>query len=133
VDAARISLDGRVVVVSRGGTGIGRGTAKVLAEFGADLVLAARRPEPLERAALSAAWSMGRVRVNRLTGRAVKTETSIETAHSHGLDEDAFGARSRMARVGLPDELLFFASDASSFVSGQTLWIDGGPQAHSHP
>ncbi len=44
----RFSLDGRVAVVTGGGTGIGRGTALVLAEHGADIVLAARRLEPLE-------------------------------------------------------------------------------------
>ena len=43
----RFSLDGRVAIVTGGGTGIGRGIALVLAEHGADVVLAARRPEPL--------------------------------------------------------------------------------------
>ncbi len=47
------SLEGRVAIVTGGGTGIGRTTATVLAEHGADLVLAARRPEPLEEAAAS--------------------------------------------------------------------------------
>lgn len=47
----RFSLDGRVAIVTGGGTGIGRGTALVLAEHGADLVLAGRRPEPLEATA----------------------------------------------------------------------------------
>src|SRR6478752_5910929 len=43
----RFSLDGRVAIITGGGTGIGRGAALVLAEHGADVVLAARRPEPL--------------------------------------------------------------------------------------
>ncbi len=43
----RFSLDGRVAIVTGGGTGIGRGTALLLAQHGADVVLAARRPEPL--------------------------------------------------------------------------------------
>jgi NAD(P)-dependent dehydrogenase (short-subunit alcohol dehydrogenase family) len=47
----RFSLDGRVAIVTGGGTGIGRGSALVLAEHGADVVLAARRPEPLESTA----------------------------------------------------------------------------------
>ena len=47
----RFSLDGRVAIITGGGTGIGRGTALVLAEHGADIVLAARRPEPLEATA----------------------------------------------------------------------------------
>ena len=47
----RFSLDGRVAIITGGGTGIGRGTALVLAEHGADVVLAGRRPEPLESTA----------------------------------------------------------------------------------
>src|SRR6476661_10418475 len=45
--SSRFSLDGRVAIITGGGTGIGRGAALVLAEHGADVVLAARRPEPL--------------------------------------------------------------------------------------
>ena len=37
----------------------------------------------------------------------------------------------RSGRLGEPDEIgygvLFFASDASSFCSGQTLYMHGGP------
>ena len=43
----RFSLEGRVAVITGAGTGIGRGTALVLADHGADVVLAGRRPEPL--------------------------------------------------------------------------------------
>jgi NAD(P)-dependent dehydrogenase (short-subunit alcohol dehydrogenase family) len=48
---AMFSLEGRVAIVTGSGTGIGRATARVLAEHGADLVLAARRPELLEQTA----------------------------------------------------------------------------------
>src|SRR4051794_37243231 len=47
----RFDLTGRVAIITGGGTGIGRGTALVLAEHGADVVLAGRRPEPLESTA----------------------------------------------------------------------------------
>ena len=40
-------LDGKVAIVTGGGTGIGRGIALGLAEAGADVVVAGRRPEPL--------------------------------------------------------------------------------------
>ena len=46
---SRFVLDDRVVIVTGGGTGIGRGCALVLAEHGADIVLAGRRREPLRR------------------------------------------------------------------------------------
>ena len=45
------SLEGRVAIVTGSGTGIGRATAQVLAEHGADVVLAARRAELLEQTA----------------------------------------------------------------------------------
>jgi NAD(P)-dependent dehydrogenase (short-subunit alcohol dehydrogenase family) len=44
-------LSGRVAVVTGGGSGIGRDTALLLAERGADVVVAGRRLEPLEAAA----------------------------------------------------------------------------------
>ncbi len=45
------SLEGRVAIVTGSGTGIGRASARVLAEHGADVVLAARRVELLEETA----------------------------------------------------------------------------------
>jgi NAD(P)-dependent dehydrogenase (short-subunit alcohol dehydrogenase family) len=44
-------LDGRVAVVTGGGTGIGRAIALGLAGAGADVSLAGRRPEPLDEVA----------------------------------------------------------------------------------
>jgi NAD(P)-dependent dehydrogenase (short-subunit alcohol dehydrogenase family) len=41
------SLDGAVALVTGAGPGIGRSCAVALAADGADIVVAARRPEPL--------------------------------------------------------------------------------------
>jgi NAD(P)-dependent dehydrogenase (short-subunit alcohol dehydrogenase family) len=46
-----LSVDGRVAIVTGGGTGIGRACALALAAHGADVVLAGRRPEPLQETA----------------------------------------------------------------------------------
>ena len=46
-----LSLDGRVAVVTGGGTGLGKEMALALARAGADLVLAARRLGPIEETA----------------------------------------------------------------------------------
>ena len=248
----RFSLDGRVAIITGGGTGIGRGAALVLAEHGADIVLAARRPEPLESTAkevealgrralavpmdvtrpeqcqqvvdatlhefgrvdilvnnaggaqtksimkwteeewhqvvalnlgsvwflsrcaakpmleqgkgsivnissgasflampqaapygaakaglnnltgsMAAAWTRKGVRVNSIAVGAVRAATLLQDAERHGLDPEAIGKTNASGRLGEPEEIgygvLFFASDASSFCSGQTLYIHGGP------
>jgi NAD(P)-dependent dehydrogenase (short-subunit alcohol dehydrogenase family) len=52
--------DARVVIVAGAGDGIGRACALALARAGADVALAARRPEPLARLAAGIAESTGR-------------------------------------------------------------------------
>ena len=248
----RFSLDGRVAIITGGGTGIGRGTALVLAEHGADVVLAARRAEPLDSTAkevellgrralavrtdvtspeqcqqlvdttlkelgrvdilvnnaggaetksvmkwteeewhqvlalnvgsvwflsraaakpmleqgkgsivnissgasllampqaapygaakaavnnltgsMAGAWTRKGVRVNTIAVGAVRAASLLEDAERYGLDPEAIGMTNASGRLGEPEEIgygvLFFASDASSFCSGQTLYIHGGP------
>lgn len=47
----KLSLDGKTIVVTGGGTGLGRAMVRAMARAGADLVIAARRPGPIEEAA----------------------------------------------------------------------------------
>src|SRR6478609_7857690 len=81
--------------------------------------------------AMAAAWTRKGVRVNTIAVGAVRAATLIEDAERHGLDPEVIGMMNASGRLGEPDEIgygvLFFASDASSFCSGQTLYVHGGP------
>jgi len=83
---------------------------------------------------LAAAWTPRGVRVNAVACGAVRTEGYAESGRRRALPADAVrGPGNALDRVGEPDEIahtvLFFASDASSYCSGQTLWVNGGPKA----
>jgi NAD(P)-dependent dehydrogenase (short-subunit alcohol dehydrogenase family) len=71
-----------------------------------------------------------RIRVNTLSPGPVETERLV---HRHGdlaTARAALGPKSLLGRLGRPDEIaraaLFLASDASSFMTGSDLLVDGG-------
>jgi NAD(P)-dependent dehydrogenase (short-subunit alcohol dehydrogenase family) len=80
---------------------------------------------------MAAAWTRKGVRVNAIAVGAVRAATLLDDAARYGLDPEAIGTMNASGRLGEPDEIgygaLFFASDASSFCSGQTLYMHGGP------
>ena len=82
-------------------------------------------------ASMASAWTRKGVRVNTIAVGAVRAATLLDDAERYGLDPDAIGLTNGSGRLGEPEEIgygvLFFASDASSFCSGQTLYIHGGP------
>jgi len=71
------------------------------------------------------------IRVNCVALGPIASERVIKAWQTAALDEDALAARLPLRRVGLPVEvarcILFLASPASSYVTGQTLNCDGGP------
>jgi NAD(P)-dependent dehydrogenase (short-subunit alcohol dehydrogenase family) len=78
---------------------------------------------------LGVQWARRGVRVNAIAPGWFPTEMSAEMlAQERG--KAFIENNTPMARAGLPHELdgalLFLASDASSFVTGQTLVVDGG-------
>ena len=80
---------------------------------------------------MAAAWTRKGVRVNAIAVGAVRAATLLDDAARYGLDPESIGVTNASGRLGEPEEIgygvLFFASDASSFCSGQTLYMHGGP------
>lgn len=72
-------------------------------------------------------WGTEGIRVNCIAPGLIKTEFSRALWERAG---DAAGAGVALNRIGLPDDMagavVYFASSASSFVTGQTLIMDGG-------
>jgi NAD(P)-dependent dehydrogenase (short-subunit alcohol dehydrogenase family) len=68
------------------------------------------------------------IRVNALAPGLVKTQ--LARALWEGPGEDRIAAHIPLRRIGLPDDIataaLFLASDAASWITGQTMVIDGG-------
>ncbi len=76
-----------------------------------------------------AAVELGRhgIRVNCVAPGAIEIErTKLESADYAG----TWGRMAPLGRVGKPEDVgravVLVASDASSFITGQTLWVDGG-------
>jgi NAD(P)-dependent dehydrogenase (short-subunit alcohol dehydrogenase family) len=68
------------------------------------------------------------IRVNALAPGLVKTK--LAAALWEGPGEERIAAHIPLRRLGLPDDIataaLFLASDASSWMTGQTIVVDGG-------
>jgi meso-butanediol dehydrogenase/(S,S)-butanediol dehydrogenase/diacetyl reductase len=91
-------LDGRVAVVTGGGTGIGAATARRLADEGARVIVCGRRKAPLE--AVAAELAAAEARVVDVTDERAFSELLADTAKRHGrldsLVNNAYGMAAGM-------------------------------------
>jgi citronellol/citronellal dehydrogenase len=85
----------------------------------------------------AAEWGRHGVRANCIAAGAIASERAVEAWQVAGLEQSVLGAGTALGRLGQPREVaqgvLFFVSDAASFITGQTLSIDGGPHMAGIP
>jgi NAD(P)-dependent dehydrogenase (short-subunit alcohol dehydrogenase family) len=79
---------------------------------------------------LAAEWADKGVRVNGIAPAYIETPLVVAVKnHREGFADDIIN-RTPMKRMGQPEELagaaIFLASDASSYVTGETIFVDGG-------
>jgi NAD(P)-dependent dehydrogenase (short-subunit alcohol dehydrogenase family) len=71
------------------------------------------------------------IRCNAIAVGAVASEGALRAWARFGADADSMGRAAPLRRVGQPEDIawgvLYFVSEMSGWVSGQTLSIDGGP------
>ncbi|MBL7494575.1 glucose 1-dehydrogenase [Frankia sp. AgB1.9] len=79
----------------------------------------------------AAEWGPHGVRINCVAVGGVASERASAAWEVAGIDPGDIAAGVPLGRVGRPDEvaqaIVFFASDAASYITGQTLSVDGGP------
>ena len=85
----------------------------------------------------AAEWGKYGIRANCVAAGAIASERVLEAWKVARLDMDRLSQATPLGRTGTPDEManmiVFLASDAASYVTGQTIAVDGGPSLGGIP
>ena len=78
----------------------------------------------------AAEWGRHGIRANCIAVGGIASERASAAWEVAGLDQAEMGRGTALGRIGVPADIgnaiLFLASDASAYVSGQTFSVDGG-------
>lgn len=79
----------------------------------------------------AAEWGRYGIRANCVAAGAIASERVAEAWKVAGLKEEEMGKAMPLGRLGTPDDManmiVFFCSDAASYISGETISVSGGP------
>jgi citronellol/citronellal dehydrogenase len=85
----------------------------------------------------AAEWGKHGIRVNCVAAGAIASPRVLDAWKVAGLEPDEMGRAIPLRRTGTPDEManmiVFFASDAASYITGQTIGVNGGPSLGGIP
>jgi NAD(P)-dependent dehydrogenase (short-subunit alcohol dehydrogenase family) len=135
-----VDLDGAFTCcreVGRVMVGQGRGSIVSISSIAERFGMPRRLPYGVSKAGISALtrglaaeWAPHGVRVNAIAPGYVETDLVRHALEQGHIDADAVRAKIPMGRLATPSEIaaatLFLVSDASSYVTGHTLFVDGG-------
>jgi len=123
---------GRSMIEQRGGAivNVSSGAGVSGVKYGAGYSAAKSGLQMLTRVT-AAEWGRHGIRANCVAVGLVASERAVESWKVANVDPDAIKSSIPLGRVGQPADIaypiLFLCCDASSFVSGQTFSVDGGP------
>jgi NAD(P)-dependent dehydrogenase (short-subunit alcohol dehydrogenase family) len=79
----------------------------------------------------AAEWGRHGIRINCVAPGLIATENAMQDFVANRIDVDAFCAGYPVARAGRAEDvaraIVFLASEAAAYITGQTLAVDGGP------
>lgn len=85
----------------------------------------------------AAEWGRFGIRCNCVAAGMIASPRAVDAWNAAGLKPETMGSAIPLGRAGTPDEIanmiVFFASDAASYITGQVVAVNGGPSLGGIP